>query len=425
MDSFDTSTPSKHHHTYYNISVEIHPEDNFIKVVGVLNLQASYQTTTTLELLLHKQLTIQSFSGKQVSDYSFNLQGKSPIPFVPDARPLHIHFKNPIEPGKTTQIEYSYQGKITSWPAYSCNVIAPDWVELGMYFPWYPMLVNLSQKITFDLEVICPPGWMVAGYGEFQRVSQGWKGSWHHPTQDMVVVASPTLFKKQYHHPKGKIILFTSTFSREAARQLGDNSLFALSSFTDWFRPVSQNNYSIIQSARRKGGGYGRRGLVVLGGVDEKDFLNRPEVYLRYLAHEIAHAWWWKAPVETWHDWLNEGFAEISAQLLVAERFGQEIYHRNMETKRQTANGLGPLWGFDRFDQDTPEKQERCEKLLYARGPVILHDLRNQIGCDPFLALCRRFLRVEKPTTQNFIAIIQEMFGNSLSQWLEEQLKMV
>ncbi len=421
----DSSNQTKLHDqtfTYYNLKLEIHPEDNFIKVFGVLKLQVSNQTST-LELLLHKQLSIQSLSGKQVTDYSFTLKEKSPIPFVPDAKPLQIHFKPALEKGEITQIEFSYEGKITSWPSCSCNVITPEWVELGMYFPWYPMQADLSQKITFDLEVICPPDWTVAGYGEFKHINESWKGCCHRPTQDIVVVASPTLFKKQYHHPNGQINLFTSTFSREAARQLGENSLFALSSFTEWFGSVSPTTYSIIQSAREKGGGYGRRGLVVLGGIEENDFLNRPEVYLRYLAHEIAHAWWWKAPVETWHDWLNEGFAELSAQILVAERFGQEIYLRNMENKRKTASEMGPLWGFERFDQSTPEKQERCERLLYARGPVILHDLRNQVGRDQFLALCRSFLHVEKPTTQSLITITQKMFGNPFSQWLENQLK--
>lgn len=423
MESATFSTSHKQSLVHYDLLLQVNPADNFLKVTGSINLHASDQTIFSLELLLHRQFTIQSICGDRVSDYFFNVPGKSPIPFIPDARSLQIHFTHPLEMGENSQIKFSYEGTITSWPSYSCNVITPEWVELGMYFPWYPMTTDLSQKITFDLEVICPPGWMVAGYGDFQLSPQGWRGSWHQPAQDIVVIASPILFKKQYNHPKGKINLFTSTFSREAARQLGEKSLYALSTFKDWFGPVSPSTYSIIQSAREKGGGYGRRGLVVLGGIDEKDFLNRPEVYLRYLAHEIAHAWWWQAPVETWHDWLNEGFAEISAQLLVAERFGQEIYLCNMERKRQNAYGLGPLWGFDRLDQSTPEKQIHCERLLYDRGPVILHDLRNQVGSDQFLVFCKRFRQIDRATTQSFVALIQEMFGKTLIQWLEKQLK--
>lgn len=409
--------------THYSLTLEIFPAENFIKVSGNMNFFAANQTIHSLDLLLHRQIDIQILSGDQIADFSFDQLGTSPIPYLPDARPLHIRFIQPLVPGENAQIHFAYEGRITAWPSYSCNVITADWVELGMYFPWYPMLVDVSQKISFDLQVLCPPGWHVAGYGDFQVVNQTWKSQWTYPAQDIVVIASPSLHHRFFRYENGQINLFTSTFNGESSQLLGENSLLALSTFTKWFGPTLPEKFSIIQSPRKKGGGYGRRGLVVLGGINEVDFLNRPEVYLRYLGHEIAHAWWWAAPVDSWEDWLNEGMAEISAQLLVAERFGQEAYYRRMECKRTNAAGMGPLWGFERLDHSTPQQQERCERLLYDRGAVILHNLRNRVGGEHFLALCQRFRHVESLTTQSFLTLAQEMFGNSISQWLEDQLK--
>lgn len=423
MDLQKPTTSNNRPLTHYSLTLDLHPADNFIKVSGIMNFYASDQTIHSLDLLLHRQLNIQLLSGCPVADFCFDKHTSSPIPYIPEARPLHLQFNPALVPGDNAQIQFAYEGRIATWPSYSCNVITADWVELGMYFPWYPMLADVSQKISFDVQVICPPGWTVAGYGDFHAVNHIWKSQWMHPTQDIVVIASPTLHHKFLRHENGQIHLFTSTFNRESSHLLGENSQLALSYFSEWFGPIFPETFSIIQSPRKQGGGYGRKGLVVLGGIEEADFLNRPEIYLRYLGHEIAHAWWWAAPVDSWEDWLNEGLAEISAQLLVAERFGQEAYYRRMECKRKNAVGMGPLWGFERLDHSTLQQQERCERLLYDRGPVILHDLCNRVGAEQFLKLCRRFHQSDCQTTLGFLTLVQEMFGNSIGQWLEDQLK--
>jgi hypothetical protein len=68
-----------------------------------------------------------------------------------------------------------------------------------------------------------------------------------------------------------------------------------LACYDRWFLGKVPKDISIIQSPREKGGGYARRGLIVLGGLNDRQYVDLREAYGRYLGHEIAHLWWWKA----------------------------------------------------------------------------------------------------------------------------------
>ena len=409
---------------YYDVHLQILPDSHYLKVHIILKFQACNELKQT-NLLLHKQFQINSLLGRKVKKYKFLKDNASPIPYIPEAGILELVFDSPLYAGESIWIEMDYEGCITDWPSYSCNVISPDWVELGLYLPWYPMFRDFSTRMNYHLQVQCPPQYHLAGYGEFIPSGNEWLNHWNYPSQDMVVIASPHLKKKRFQNGDSVLNLFTSTFKSETTQYLGENSIFAMSCFENWFGPAPIKQFNLIQSSRQKGGGYGRTGLVVLGGMVEEDYHNRPEVYLRYLAHEFAHAWWHLAPADSWEDWLNEGLAEISAQLVIGERYGTETYHRQIESKRAKSTGIGPIWQFDRLDQSTPEKQERIEHLLYDRGPVILHDLCNKVGRTLFFQFCRNLSNEKSLTTDNMLALVESNFGMDVRNWLQEQLNMI
>jgi len=179
----------------------------------------------------------------------------------------------------------------------------------------------------------------------------------------------------------------------------------------------------LIESGRAKGGGYAGKGLVFLGGLSDSGYRERREGYIRYLGHEMAHAWWSGASVRDWQDWINEGFAEFSALMLVRSIFGEESFRKRLENKRQNAADTAPIWGFERWDRSTPEKQQEIQAVLYDKGPVLLAELEERLGSETFLAACRDLAGHVEKNTSLLLEVISSRGGRDVASWFETQLR--
>ena len=303
-------------------------------------------------------------------------------------------------------------------------MITPAWAELGLYLPWFPLQFdNKPSDLTFTLKVITPPGFQVSSFGRSEQLDGAYYFNWPHPTNEIVVAAGPNLQTRLFESETSRVILATSTFGEQATGLLGEDMLWVLERLSGWFGPVRPGEFTLIESPRPLGGGYSRRGMAVLGGLSEEDYLTQRPGFLRYLAHEAAHSWWWEAPTLTWEDWLNESFAEYSALLALRERHGPEIFDRALEKKRERVPEGLPLWEFERADTTTPEKQAVVERLLYDKGPLLLHELAQRISLPRFLELCRARLWSGVTDTEHLLALLEELEDPASRQWLENQLR--
>lgn len=408
---------------YYNLDLELDPETCFLKVQGSLRYTPPAGGLERVCFLLNRQLEVTALGGPLVAGHTFHKDRRPPVPFIYETGELELELSRGLAAGESLDLEFAYQGRVTDWPEYCPNVIRPDWVELGIYLPWYPLIWDPAQRVTFRLRVHCPPGFRLAGYGEFRRVGDAWECERLIPAQEITVLGSPGLRCRRFETNGYFVNIHASALQPETVLRMGEDALNTLSLLSDWFGPLEFSGFNLIQTRRQEGGGYGRRGLVVLGDLTDRDYRDQWEVYLRYLAHEIAHAWWYGAQAESWEDWLNESFAEISALLVVGELAGAPAYRARLDKKRERSRGTIPLWGFDRSDQSSPASQEQCQILLYGKGAVFLHDLMERIGRDDFLGLCRQFLSAEERSTACLLALIETRHGADIRDWFETKLR--
>jgi hypothetical protein len=408
---------------HYDLRLEIDPQSQFISVSGSVAYRSPQSRLERARFYLHKQLNIQSLEGKRVLGYQFETGSEPPLPNLPQAAVLDVYFDPPLSSRDTVLIQFEYSGQITQWPTESPNVVSPEWVELGRYLPWFPLQYSSTPSdLTFTLQVSCPSDFQVSSYGRDTHQNGTWYFNWPHPTNDIVVVASTELAPRLFESETSMVHLATNSFGDQAAASLGEDMLWTLERLSGWFGPTRPSEMNLIVSPRLLGGGYARRSLVVLSGMNERDYLDQREAYLRYLAHEAAHAWWWQAPSTSWEDWLNESFAEYSALLVLRERFGSQVFDRFLERKRDRIPEHQPVWGFDRVSGDTPEKQATIERLLFDKGPLLLHALAERIGHRRFLELCRGMLWSGVVETAHFLDLLEELEGGSVRAWMETEL---
>lgn len=412
---------------HYDLALNVDPQTHFLAVSGSVAYHAPENGLERARFYLHSQFTIQRLEGRKVLGYHFQQAGQPDtpgLPVIPEASVLDVYFDPPLAKNETVLIRFEYQGVISNWAAGSMNVVNPEWAELGMYLPWFPLQYNgAPSNLTFTLKVTAPSEYQVSSYGPHAMEEGAWYFTWIHPTTDIVVAIGRQLNLHVFESDTNRVFLASSTFSEAAAARLGEDLLWILERLSGWFGPTRPASLTLIESPRPMGGGYARRGLVVLAGLNEHDYLEQREAYMRYLAHEAAHAWWWEAPSDTWEDWLNESFAEYSALMAIRERFGQETFERFMAHKRERAPETLPMWEFPRADGSVVEKQAILDRMLYDKGPLLLDNLARRIGYQRFLDLCRAMLWSGVTDTGHLLELLEELEDADTRTWMEKQLK--
>ncbi|MFO7616492.1 MAG: hypothetical protein R6V75_04505 [Bacteroidales bacterium] len=406
---------------HYQVKMEMDPAGQFLRVDGSLYIPGLDDGLTEMTFYLHRQLKINELKGPGIIGFTVDSLTPTGYAWLPDAKMVHVQLDRKGSTGKALELFFSYEGHLTKWAAYSANAFTAEWVELGLYFPWYLHSIDL-RSFTYQIEVQCPDNYRISGLHEVAPADEGWLLSAEVPVNDMVILASPSL--RSFSEDSGglRVIFdYVSLSDTLVGRMTAD-----IQEIADWmvgqFGPVPFKSVHIVQSPRAAGGGYARVGGVVLGGLQESNYHLYHTGYQRYFAHEIAHLWWRHAPTSNWHDWINEAFAEYSALMLLREVFGRELYQRYVDTKRSKLKGTPPMWEFDRHDRSDPGRGDLIELMLYSKGPVLLADLEAKAGIRAFLSLCRHLLLFDTIDTGQLLTSISAVLSDSLSEQFRQTL---
>ncbi|MBN1388895.1 MAG: hypothetical protein JW965_10635 [Bacteroidales bacterium] len=395
---------------HYDIKLTIEPEGHYIDVDCYLDIPNDTRVNTIC-FYLHKQLLIEELSFNDNKSFTIS-RDTSDIRYMPCATRYSLNTKG--LKNKRVSLHLKYSGRITEWPDLSASVIGERWTEMGLYFPWYPYNPDYTL-FTYEVEVLTGDE-----YRPFLMGSEAMDISWalykaENPTNDIVFCTSKalkTLKKEIYQY---KICLAYSTMSDTLINTLTSDLRKILSLYNKWF-PPGGNTLCIVESMREKGGGYARLGGIYLPGFSETDYSESRRPYTRYLAHEISHLWWYRANSNTWEDWLNEGFAEYTALMVLRELHGHEYFDEWIERKREQSEGSDPVWQYDR-------NGEQAYTILYDKTPLLLFELEQRMGIDPFKQLMWDLLINNVSTTYEFKRILTDLEGKETAEWFEEMLK--
>ena len=398
-------------YSHYDIQLKIDPNEQFIKVTGSLKLLIGKDSLDQLSFYLHKQFVISTFSINGKSTYHLDTSSTN-IRWLPDAMKIVYETRKKFYKGDILNILFSYEGKITQWPAWSANVIGPDWVEIGSYFPWYP---SINAPFTYKLSVDIKPAYHVFAIGKVREKDNKRIFETNFPVDDFIICASQDLKVRNTKLLNHSFQIVNCTLSETTVDTIQTYIQHYYQLYTKWFGEIEVQDMCLVISKRDKGGGYSRKGGLFLGGVTDSSYLDNRTDYIRYIGHEIAHFWWHGAG-SNWEDWLNESFAEYSAMMLIRELVSKEEFNSRLSKKRSEIINTPPVWGLGR-------NSSAAQLVLYCKGAVLLNELEEKIGNDRFLKLCQARINKNINNSQDFLNLLNDREGKEIKEWFEQSLK--
>ena len=397
----------------YNIQVQIDPESQEIKVIGNLQFQNNLELGDSISFYLNRNLNIDYFTMNKIEKFIID-SSKSNISYIPQAAKIYFSPDKSFNKTDLIEVSFSYSGKLGFISDYAANVMGPDWIEMGLYYPWFPYNPQL-RSFTYKISVKTDSSYKVFGLGNIAQKNGQWIIKSQTPTNDMVICASKDAMKHETALSESKLSIFHHDFNDTLLTKMSDDIGQIMNYYDDWFG-IKKQDLNIVQSKRTKGGGYARIGGVFLGGFHPEQYFVKNEGYHRYFAHELAHLWWYKAPTNSCEDWLNESFAEYSALMIIREVFGQEAFNKRLSDKKEQLENLPPIWGFDRAHS------KNATQLLYNKGPVLISELEEEIGAEAFLAICKTMLEKDVKTTTGFLEVLKHLNGENIASEFEQKL---
>ena len=145
-----------------------------------------------------------------------------------------------------------------------------------------------------------------------------------------------------------------------------------------------------------------------------------------FLAHEIAHQWWGQAVGwKNYHEqWLSEGFSQYFAALYAARDRGDEVFRSMLRQMRRWAieqSDQGPVYLGYRLGHIRNDGRV-FRALVYNKGAMVLHMLRQMLGDDRFFDGIRQFYgtwKFRKAGTDDFRAAMEKAAGVDLKAFFD------
>lgn len=395
--------------SFYKVDLDIDVKQQFIKVEMELYYPILQKKTDTIEFMLHRDLKVKELNGGKIRNYTFNTISDE---MLPEAGNLKVNLKGTMKKGEVIKIRLLYEGQLGVLKPYGDNRLTEDWVEMGLYFPWFPL--NFQQvsihNITYDIKVKIDEGYKVFGMGEIIKKNDHWTMVKDTPTNDIIIMASRDIKVESIEDEDFTLNIYYDKNS-EVINKYG---LWILSKYKEWFGTTKEKNMSVVFA---KGGAYARKGFVVLEKyILENNDYNEIDYFTNMLGHEFAHLWWSNAPADTWESWIDEALAEYSALRVLREKFGEEEFKKAIKIRENRSNNTPPIKNLDM-------SYEKRKVVIYDKGSLLLYKLEEELGEENFLKLLKEINNKRVSNTEEFLDILTKLFEEDITKKFERLLR--
>ncbi len=412
--------------THYGLDVEIQPAAHRLSATARIAVRSRGSAVPTLEFSLNPECKVREV---RLDD--------APVSFEQSNDLLAVRPTRPLDAGATRVVTVRYARVGEEKLGGGVGLIS----ESGVYFlsesRWYPATGELDFRAPVRIRARVPTGWTVASIGTLREKraeisSRGEKSAvfvWE--TSQPAAMVSLAAGKYQVLRataqlPGGQVPLQCYTYPEHAdrARSFLREAAGILRFYARRFGPYPYEKLALVEIPLFPGG-YGSTSFVML--IDASFAAKRLD--REFVAHEIAHQWWGNSvfPQGYGAAWLSEAFANYSAWMYDAARAGnprllqKRVAKATQDFFRQTTDR-----GDQALDQtDVYSHVGARDAIIYEKGAVVLHMLRDQIGDEAFKRTMRSFadrFRHGKAGIAEFRAVAEQASAQELDWFFDQWL---
>jgi tetratricopeptide (TPR) repeat protein len=390
----------------YTIDVQINPDTQTLTARAAVRFIPLDDVTNSVTFELNNALNI----SRIVDDKGQQLQSSRNQP----DNTVRVTFPNGLPKGQPTVLTFNYDGRLTGSedsPIYGIKfaAIQNDYAFLLYPARWFPVSGYTSDRFTSKINVTAPPGFTVAGGGDFSKPSFPgdiaiFKGQ---PVKNSTDGLTTTLWFR------GAEANMANPYGAATAQMVGY--------FTGLYGLAPSANLTVIETETGSPNGYAGPGMIFLSPA-----AIGKEVNSAVLANQIARQWWEieVSPVNRNHLWMENGMALYSEALWTEHEKGATALEQKMKDLSVTALTVDnvPLIQTARLEDYSPE----FWALSADKGAVVVQMLRSTLGDDKFFQALKSFLQQsawKSATTEDFRKAAEAVMGEELRyffiQWVE------
>jgi len=359
---------------------------------------------------------------------------------------LQLPLEPPLAPGAAVEVGLDFQVTVPRGAGgnYGAFAYQQGILSLAHFYPFVPVYDdegwNVELAPTFgdiiyadvslyDVTLTAPAEMVVAATGATLSVEAHDDGTatWRFasgPARDVNIVLSA-----EYEVARREVdgIMVNSYYlpeDAEGGQAVLDFAAEALRIFGQRFGPYPYTELDVVATPT-SAAGIEYPGLVVIAErlYDDGNHLEW------VVAHEVAHQWWYNVVGNDQVDepWLDEALVQYVTSLYWEDRYGKAV----ADHARQNL-----FW--DRYEQVRKEGRDRAVAgpvasfevedygpIVYAKGPLFFHHLRELVGDLVFDDILRAYFqqhRYKIATPESFLAVAEKVSGRDLGalyqQWI-------
>jgi len=305
---------------------------------------------------------------------------------------------------------------------------------------WFPCLDKPHVKMTSELRVTVPSGWVALSNGEqrtpARKTARGKVFHFFldrpHPAYLVTLVAGEFALVEDRPARVGKakipVAYYVPAKQKAAAKRSFGQTPRMIELFSERTGvPFPWSRYSQVVVSDFIFGGMENTTATTLyehALLDERAALDVSSDDL--VAHELAHQWFGDyVTCRDWsHGWLNEGFATYFEHVEREARLGRDEYDfavaGDLEVYLAEAAGRyqRPI-----VCRDYQAPIDLFDRHLYQKGGLVLHLLRRELGDDVFWSGVQRYLEQHAHgivETNDLMRALEETSGESLERFFDQ-----
>lgn len=355
-----------------------------------------------------------------------------PLPYVHSQGEIVVELSEPARVGEVSSVRIVYQGYIGS---------GGDYTLMNTY-AWYPRNPQQTfDRFTWHWQFKASRRWELVASGSMEKEADGkeilYDVTGSVPSCWASAILGPYMMVEddeddEDDERRPRVRVFSTATNTDSGREILEEAHTIIEFYEQLYGvPFPFEELDITQMSYGAGFAQALPGLIQMDGLAflsktrlVEMGINDPVIREMFLPHEIAHQWFaYVVGTRTDHDyWMMETFCEFSAALFREARHGPPGYDRYLKRWLHERDGANTKRTSSLWLAATGRDPKRYLSTAYARGPLLMHNLRLKLGIEKVLSIMRAILQEyggSTFSTEDFQMVLEQATGQSFQPFFD------